>query len=79
MRYQSESYLVSLHFLGAVCWWLLLHYTLCCVYLNFARRLILFEGRSFVCTRNCKASWYILLPCTVVIRKQGYGKQKELN
>lgn len=32
-----------------------------------------------VYTKHCKASWHILLPDTVVIRKQCYGKQKELN
>lgn len=30
-------------------------------------------------TKHCKASWHILLPDTVVIPKQRYGKQKELN
>lgn len=32
-----------------------------------------------VYTKHCKASWHILLPDTVVIPKQRYGKQKELN
>lgn len=32
-----------------------------------------------VYTNHCKTSWHILLPDTVVIQKQCYRKQKELN